>query len=208
MFFILKFLVAFSTVATVSWVFVETRGRRRVFDKVMALPGRDVALVLGCAPLLADGRPNRFYEARMDTTVAAYEASRCRMILVSGSYGLVTDEPGAMKASLVERGIPEAHIVEDRGGFRTFESMYRARDVYGLKSVLIISQRFHNLRAICIADRLGLPAVALNAMHPGGGSIVRMMAREIVSRFRMMFELYPFVLPRDYGSERAEIELP
>ncbi|MBT6176896.1 MAG: DUF218 domain-containing protein, partial [Deltaproteobacteria bacterium] len=104
--------------------------------------------------------------------------------------------------------IPEAHIVEDRGGFRTFESMYRARDVYGLKSVLVISQRFHNLRAICIADRLGLPAVALNAMHPGGGSIVRMMAREIVSRFRMMFELYPFVLPRDYGSERAEIELP
>jgi SanA protein len=208
MFFLLKFLVAFSTLATVSWVFVEARGRRRVFDKAMELPGRGVALVLGCAPLLEDGRPNRFYQARMDAAAEAYRASRCRMILVSGSYGLVTDEPGAMKASLIELGVPEAHIVEDRGGHRTFESMYRARDVYGLTSVLIISQRFHNLRAICIADRLKLQAVALNATHPRGGSVIRMMAREIVSRFRMMFELYPFVLPRDYGAERAEIELP
>jgi len=207
MFIAVKLGVALVTISTVSWVFVEIRGRRRVFDKVQELPGADVALVLGCTPLLADGRPNQFYNARMDAAAAAYQANRCKAFVVSGSYGLVSDEPGAMKASLIERGVKEEHIFEDRGGFRTFESIYRARDVFGLKSVLIVSQRFHNLRAICIADRLKLPAIALNARHPGGGSILRMVAREIFSRFRMILELYPFLLPRDYGSERIDVDL-
>ena len=205
MFFVLKFAVAVMTMATVSWVFVEMRGRKRVFDNPAQLPAVDVGLVLGCAPLLTDGRPNQFFKARMDTAAAAYQAGRCRILVVSGSYGLVVDEAGAMKAALVERGVSEEHILEDRGGFRTFESIYRARDVFGLKSVLIISQRFHNLRSLCFADRLQLPAVALNAVHPGGRSIVKTMGREVVSRLRMMLELYPFLLPRDYGTEKVDI---
>ena len=205
MFFLLKFAVAMMTMATVSWVFVEMRGRKRVFDNPAQCPAMEVGLVLGCTPLLADGRPNKFFDTRMDAALAAYQAGRCRLLIVSGTYGLVSDEAGAMKAALVERGVNPEHIFEDRGGFRTFESIYRARDVFGVKSVLIISQRFHNLRTICIADRLKLPAVALNAIHPGGRSIVKMMAREVVSRLRMMLELYPFLLPRDYGSERVDI---
>ena len=205
MLYLLKFAVAVMTMATVSWVFVEMRGRKRVFNDPAQLPAMEVGLVLGCAPLLADGRPNQFFNTRMDAAAAAYEAGRCRNFVVSGTHGLVTDEPGAMKAALVERGVPEQNIFEDRGGFRTFESVYRARDVYGLQSVLIISQRFHNLRSICIADRLKLPVVALNALHPGGRSVVKMMVREVVSRLRMMLELYPFLLPRDYGKERVEI---
>ena len=103
---ILKFAVAIMTMATVSWVFVEMRGRKRVFDDPMKLPSLDVGLVLGCAPLLSDGRPNRFFNARMDTAAAAFQAGRCRVLVVSGSYGLVVDEAGAMKAALVERGVP------------------------------------------------------------------------------------------------------
>ncbi len=109
MFFILKFAVAVMTLATVSWVFVEMRGRKRVFDKTAQLPAMDVGLVLGCVPLLADGRPNQFFHSRLDAAVDAYEAGRCRYLIVSGTYGLVTDEAGAMKAVLVERGIPNVY---------------------------------------------------------------------------------------------------
>ena len=193
MFFLLKFAVAVVTMATVSWVFVEMRGRKRVFDDVSQLPVMEAGLVLGCVPVLPDGRPNLFFEARMDAAAAAYNQGRCRVLIVSGGYGLVRDEPGAMKAALIERGVAADMILEDRGGFRTFESLYRGRDVFGLKSVLVISQRFHNLRSICIADRLKLPALGLNALHPGGRSIIKMMGREIVSRLRMMLELYPLL---------------
>ena len=111
MFFLLKFAVAVMTMATVSWVFVEIRGRKRVFDDVSQLPVMEVGLVLGCVPVLPDGRPNRFFEARMDAAAEAHKQGRCRVLIVSGSYGLVSDEAGAMKAALIERGVPEDIIL-------------------------------------------------------------------------------------------------
>lgn len=207
MFFLFKLLVALWTVATFTWVYVEARGRRRVFDAPLALPAMEVGLVLGCTPANPLGTPNDFFLARVDCAAAAFHARRCKALLLSGSGGPGLNQPQAMKAALVAEGVPENRIYLDPMGFRTFESMYRARDVFEIGSVLIISQRFHNLRAICIADRLGLPAVALNARHPGGASVWKMAVREIGSRFRMMLELYPFLLPRDYKGERHPIDL-
>ncbi len=131
----------------------------RTFD-VDSVPERGVGMVLGAK---ADPwGPSAFLASRLDVAITLFEAGRIRAILVSGD-GLPrsNNEPEVMKAYLVERGVPADRIVEDPAGFDTYDSCVRARDVYGVTEMTVITQDYHLPRAMAICREVGVDAVGV-----------------------------------------------
>lgn len=130
------------------------------FTKTDELDGRryDCILVLG-AGLTADGTPSSMLQERLDFAIDAYNAGCTDRLLMSGDHGSDDhDEVHAMKRYAAAHGVPENCILMDHAGFSTYESMYRARDIFGCKKILIVTQKYHLYRAIYDARRLGLEA--------------------------------------------------
>lgn len=129
------------------------------FSDPARLPAVDVALVLGTAPIGPEGGPNVYFVRRLDAAAALWKAGKVKYFIMSGSTG----EPEAMRAGLVERGVPASVIYRDPMGFRTWDSVLRARDVFGQKRIVIVSQRFHLSRALFLARHAGLQAWGFEA---------------------------------------------
>jgi SanA protein len=123
------------------------------------VPSTDVALVLGTAPIRPEGGPNRYFVYRLDAAAALWKLGKVKYFIVSGSG----EEPDAMRAGLIKRGVPAQVIYRDPAGYRTWDSVLRARDVYGQRRLVIVSQRFHLDRALFIARHEGLLAAGLAA---------------------------------------------
>ena len=127
-------------------------------------PAVEVALVLGAAPIGPEGGPNRYLVYRLDAAAALWKAGKVKILLVRGArVGESYDEPAAMQAGLVERGVPVEAILRDNEGFRTRASVLRARDHFHQSKLLIVSQRFHVGRALYIAHQAGLEAWGVDA---------------------------------------------
>lgn len=128
------------------------------------MPEAPVAVVLGASPRLADGRTNLFFLPRLESAAALFKAGRVKALIVSGDNGKRGyEEPTEMKRLLVQMGVPEARIVCDFAGFRTLDSVVRAKEVFGQTRVVFVSQHFHNERAIYLARAAGMEAHGLNA---------------------------------------------
>lgn len=138
--------------------------KERCRDDVNALPEAPAAVVLGASPTLADGRANLFFLPRLEAAAALFKAGKVKALIVSGDNGSRQyDEPTEMKRLLVHLGVPETKIVCDYAGFRTLDSIVRAREVFGQPRFIVVSQRFHNQRAVYLAKAFGIDAWGLNA---------------------------------------------
>ena len=124
------------------------------FDDIASVPAGETALVLGTSPIGPEGGPNVYFVRRLDAAAALWKAGKVRYFIASGSTG----EPDAMREGLVARGVPAAAVYLDPEGFRTWDSVLRARDVYGQKRLIIVSQRFHLSRALFLARHAGIDA--------------------------------------------------
>ena len=128
------------------------------------LPDVDVALVLGAAPIGPEGGPNRYFVYRLDAAAALFKAGKVKYLLVSGDNRRDDyDEPTAMREGLIARGVPAQAIYRDFAGLRTWDSVLRARSVFGQTRLIIVSQRFHLARAIFLARAEGLEAWGVEA---------------------------------------------
>jgi len=147
------------------------------------VPRRDAAVVLGCARYLANGRENLYFRHRIAAAARLYEAGKVDYLVVSGDNSRKDyDEPSAMREALVEAGVPEERIYRDYAGFRTLDSVVRAREIFGLESLVFVSQRFHNERAIYLARHRGIDAVAFEAWEPPLRYALRTRLREVGAR--------------------------
>jgi Uncharacterized membrane protein len=156
-----------------------------------ALPHQRVGLVLGCAPVLKSGRPNAYFENRIDAAATLFHAGKVDHLLVSGdNHSAHYDEPSAMKEALVSRGVPADRIALDFAGFRTLDSIVRAKKVFGLSEVCVISQRDHAQRAVYIARQKGLAAVAFPARDVSVRQGLRTRAREALARVGTLLDLH------------------
>ncbi|HMR66295.1 MAG TPA: ElyC/SanA/YdcF family protein [Anaerolineae bacterium] len=127
------------------------------------VPAADVALVLG-AGLQRNGRPTAVLHDRVVTAVELYQQGRVKKLLMSGDNRFVYhNEPGAMRDLAVELGVPPEDIVLDYAGQRTYDSCYRAREIFAVERVIIVTQRFHLNRALYLCQSLGLQAVGTAA---------------------------------------------
>lgn len=147
-----------AVVASNVWMRAAAAGRR--YD-VASAPIRDVALVLG-AGLRRDGTPTPYLAARLDIARDLYARRAVRVILVSGDNRSPDyDEPSAMRRYLLEAGVPSEVVVADFAGLDTYDSCYRAAEVFGVHSVAVVSQSYHITRAIAVARAVGLDAVGV-----------------------------------------------
>ena len=140
----------------------------------------DCILVLG-AGLRRDGLPSMMLADRLTVGINAYELGAAPKMLMSGDHGREDyDEVNAMKNYAMERGVPSFDIFMDHAGFSTYESMYRAHDIFQVEKALIITQRYHLYRALYNAQRMGIEAY-------GVASDVRRYARQPYFDFREYF---------------------
>ncbi len=180
------------------WVAASTKAQ--LFSDVNTIPKNKVGLLLGTSKYLNGGGINPYYQYRIDAAVQLFKAGKIDYVLVSGDNSAVNyNEPEKMKRDLVTRGIPEERIFLDHAGFRTLDSILRCKDVFGEDNFTIISQPFHNERALFIANSKGINAVAFNARDVNGQDGFKVMFREKLARVRMMFDLLLNTQPKYFG---------
>lgn len=162
------------------WVFHRGTSAIVSFDAATAAP-RDTILVLGAG--VWSGRPSPVLEDRLATALALHRAGAAPRLLLSGDHGRASyDEPAAMRAWLLERGVPDDVMVLDHAGFDTYSSMVRARDVFGARNVVVVTQRFHLPRATYLARAVGLEAIGVEASERRYHQNPVHVARELVTR--------------------------
>ncbi len=161
----------------------------------------DCILILGAGVWKGD-RPSPVLQDRLQSGIALYEEGAASRLLMSGDHGRKEyDEVNVMKAFAMERGVPSSHIFMDHAGFSTYESMYRARDVFEAKRVIIVTQQYHLYRAIYIARALGLDAYGFAVSDADTTQIHRQLrnAREILARVKDFFYCVIQPLPTYLG---------
>ena len=170
------------------WVLASTDRNRYSIEQV---PARPAALVFG-AYVLPDGQPSPVLEERVRTAVALYRAGKVRKLLMSGDNGRMGyDEVTAMKNEAVRLGVPPEDVVRDYAGFRTYDSCYRARKIFGVDSAILATQRFHLSRALFLARHLGIDAVGCEAPDPvPDGMHRRLEIREFGARTAAVLDLF------------------
>lgn len=185
-------LAALSALAVFgSGALIRRAAAGRTYTDVAAVPARKVGLVLGCVSKLADGRRNLFFEYRVQAAAALYHAGKVRYLIVSGDNHIRTyDEATDMREELIRLGVPAERIQCDYAGFRTFDSVVRAKEVFGETELTVISQCFHNERAIFIAQHKGLDLVGFNARDVGATGGFLTICREQLARVRTVLDVY------------------
>lgn len=195
------------TFALLSNRWVQRQATGQVFDQLSELPQRDIALVLGAGRYTTDHYLNPYFTYRMEAAAELYHAGKVKHLLLSGDnsrHGY--NEPEDMKKALIARGVPADAITLDFAGFRTLDSVVRCKAVFQQRRVIIVSQAFHNARALAIANQKGLDAIAYNARTPSFHKHSNAPVRELLARSKAVLDL--FVLrtqPKFYG---PKIELP
>lgn len=172
-----------------AWVVLSTR--QGIYANASGIPQNAVGLLLGTSPRTRGGGFNPYFRNRMRAAVELYRAGRIRHLLVSGANpSRYYNEPRAMFEALVAHGVPPAAITLDFAGFRTLDSVVRAKRVFGQTSVTIISQRFHDYRALFIARHRGLQAVAFAAAPVRAHEALWARTREVFARVRAVLDLF------------------
>ncbi|MFV1448067.1 ElyC/SanA/YdcF family protein [Maribacter sp. HS] len=173
----------------------------KTFTDISSTPKNRVGLVLGTSNKLTNGSPNPYYTYRINATKALYNAGKIEFILVSGDNGSIYyNEPDTFKKDLIKAGIPEQVIFLDYAGFRTLDSMFRAKFIFGLNNVTVISQKFHNERAIYIAKQKGLNAIGFNAQDVSTSQGIKVQLREYLARVKVFIDMLLNTQPKFYGT--------
>ncbi len=168
-----------------------------------ALPHLPVALVLG-AEVYADGVPSKFLRARLDVALDLYRRGLVDRILLSGDgRSRFYDETGGMRAYLLERGIEESVLLVDPAGLDTYDSCLRARDVYDIDRLVVVSQTYHLPRALAICRALGLDAwgVGDDSARSSARPWANGTRRELAANLKLVWDLLSHRPPRS-GTHR------
>ena len=188
-------------------MYVEYTSNGLTYRNINDIPYNKVGVVLGTNPISRySGRRNPYYDYRIEAAVALYNAGKVVRILISGdnrhkSYS----EPDLMKTDLVKAGIPEQHIYLDFAGFRTLDTIVRAKKVFGLDEFTIISQKFHNERAICLAKWQEISAIGFNARDVSVRAGLKVHIRECLSRVKLIIDMLIDKQPHFLG-EKIELK--
>jgi len=184
---------------------VQNAAKGNLYSELAELPKNKVGLVLGTVKTLKNGRVNRYFKYRVQAAHRLFAGGKIDYILVSGDNGnKAYDEPTDFKNALMDLGVPEKKIILDYAGFRTLDSVVRAKEIFGQNKLTIISQKFHNERAVYLAKSKGIDAVAFNAKTLSGKNALRMRVREWLARTAAFLDVMWGTQPKFLG-ERIKI---
>ncbi|WP_348704537.1 vancomycin high temperature exclusion protein [Tenacibaculum sp. 190524A02b] len=181
---------------------MQKNAKEKVFSDTNRIPKNKVGLVLGTSKYLIDGRINLYYKYRVEAAASLFKSGKIEFILVSGDNGTKSyDEPTSFKEDLISKGVPEDKIFLDYAGFRTLDSVVRASKVFGQESITIISQRFHNERALYLAKHFTINAVGFNARDVSGRYGLKVQLREYLARVKLFVDILVGVQPKFLGKK-------
>ena len=184
---------------------IETETKNFVSYDIQKLPNEKVGLLLGTSKILKSGWKNLYFFNRIDAAEQLYKSGKIKYILISGDNSTKDySEPEDMQAELLKRGIPADKIVLDFAGFRTLDSVVRAKEIFGQNSFIIISQKFHNERAVFLAQHYGLKAYGFNAKDVNKYFGFKTKVREYFARAKVFVDFLLGVEPK-FGGEKVEI---
>lgn len=199
--FLFSTLLVITIVGCYLWVEFQTQDR--LFSNINAIPAKKVALLLGTSKHLGDGRINRYFQYRINAAVQLYKADKIKHIIASGDNRTrYYNEPIEMQKSLMAQGVPHHAITLDYAGFRTLDSVMRCKEIFSQDDIIIISQAFHNKRAIFIGDFYGIKAIGFNAKKVPFKNDIKTRIREYLARFKAVLDLYILkTLPKFLGDK-------
>ncbi len=172
----------------------------RLYSDVAQIPQNPVGLLLGTSAEGRSGNPNPYFTNRIAAAAALYKAGKVEHLLITGDNGQSSyNEPMDMRRALMEAGVDSADITLDFAGFDTFDSVVRAQKIFGQQHMTVISQRFHNERALWIARAFGIEAIGFNAADPIRRPTRWSWIRERGARLKMWWDLMVGVDPHFLG---------
>ena len=207
------FIMVLGVVAMICcYLIIVANASGRTYEDVNEIPHNKLGLLLATSPVTPGGAHNFDFENRIKSAEELYKAGKIDYIMASGGdytqdHKFGCDEPMAIMDSLIARGIPADRIILDYDGTRTLNSIVKAKAVYGIDSVTLISQKYHNERAIYLADKNGLYAIGYNANpSPIRRNRIKNTVREIFARPKMFLDFIynpnkpKFSLPKNYNT--------
>ena len=184
-------IILFTATILLSNYWVTQQAEGKTFDNIVEVPDNPTGLVLGTSKRVRGGGENLYFKYRMQAAVELFKAGKIKFIIVSGDNSIMEyNETRDMKNSLIQMGIPEDKIVEDFAGFSTLDSVLRAKEVFGQDSLTIISQEFHNERAIFIGKNHDIYALGFNARDVPIRYGTVTVTREYFARVKAMLDVY------------------
>lgn len=175
-------------------------------DKIDEIEPKNVGLLLGTGKFLANGNTNPYYYYRIEAAIELFNAGKIKHIIISGDNSRADyDEPELMRQDLIKNGIPDSCLSLDYAGFRTLDSIIRCKEIYNQEDFIIISQKFHNERALFIAEKKHLKAIAYNAKSPEMAHRRYNRFREYLARVNAVLDIYIFNTSPKFLGEKVNL---
>lgn len=186
------FILLLASVAALMFIdgYISSYSSQYITDRMEELPFNKCGLLLGTSKYKVEGGINPFFAERLDAAAYLYQSRRIDCIIASGDNSLKNyNEPRLMMQGLKERGVPAERIYLDFAGFRTLDSVIRAREIFGQESITVISQKFHNERAVYIGRRWGIDVSGYNAPDRDDSGEISVRIREIFARAKAFIDV-------------------
>lgn len=181
---------------------ISQSAKGKTFDDIAQIPYQKVALLLGTSKYLSDGSINLYYQYRIDAALKIIKSKKCKYIVISGDNKQKSyNEPEMMRQDLIAGGIDSNMIILDYAGFRTFDSITRLKKVFGQNKFTIISQKFHNERALFIAAKEHMAAIAFNATDVNKHAGIKTKIREKLARVKAYLDYILGQKPKFLGPQ-------
>ena len=185
---------------------VEKVAQNRIYSNIEQIPYNKVGLVLGTSKYLRNGQLNAYFYYRVKATADLYKHHKIDFVLVSGDNGTAAyNEPEDFKNALIEQGVPADKIYLDFAGFRTLDSVVRAKEIFGQEKFTVISQKFHNERAVFLAEHFNINAIGFNAKDVNNFGGLKTKLREYLARTKAVWDIFWGVQPK-FGGKPIEIK--
>jgi SanA protein len=201
----LSAIVLLFVIACNLWIIFSTRNR--IFSSAAEIPQNDVGVVLGTSKYVKTGVLNLHFQNRMAAAAELFRLGRVKHLIVSGDNAeRWHDEPTDMKKALQEHGVPDSAITRDYAGFRTLDSVVRAKKIFGIPKFTIISDKFHTYRAVFLCDHFDIEAIAFSSRDVPFNVSYKVKSREIIARVKAILDIY--VLGTEPKVLDSEVALP
>ena len=176
-----------------------------LYDDASKIPTTKVAMLLGTSKTLSSGFPNAYFTNRIKAAADLYKSGKIKYIIVSGDNSRKDyNEPEDMQLALMQQGVPQDKIYLDFAGFRTLDSVLRSKEIFGQQKLIIISQKFHNERAVFLARKNNIEAYGYNAENVNKYAGLKTNLREYFAKAKVYWDLLFGVEPK-FGGDKVVI---
>lgn len=197
---VLFVLVLFFLIWTANKLIINS-AKNSIYSDLESIPNTKVGILLGTRKNISSGL-NLYYQYRIEAATELYKSGKITKLLISGDNSTKEyDEPNDMRLDLIANGIDSNDIVLDYAGFRTFDSIYRLKEIFGQSEAIVISQRFHNERAIYIATKLDIKLYGYNAKDVTVKYGFKTQLREYFARVKTILDFVLGLKPKFLGEK-------